>query len=480
MGFRYPRALFVTPAYPGGFFGGVRPPLGIAYVEETVADAGVITSAVDMNATRGTAYLQRKIAEFRPDIIGLTMMTYQYATTYALIGSIKSWFPAITIVVGGAHVSAIGGRALDECTDIDYVVAGEGEIAMRSLCIGEPIREIAGLFYRKNDKSWTGRLGDRIPDLDALPFPRYRSYPLEKYTAEIEISTSRGCPHSCIFCQVPGILGSRIRYRSAGIVGDELEYFWKQGIRSFQFADDNFLANRKRFFQLMDEIRHRGLSGTVLRCGQGIRADLINHEVLIALKSAGFRQIGIGVESGSDKVLQAMGKRLSVSQSEAAVKLACDHGFDVTLLFVVGTPGETLDDVRKSIALAKKYPVMKAFFFNLIPFPGTALFDWVTETQCLADSYATLYNRVDEWKLRAEPFFSSPELTYDQRKEALSMTARASRDIQVNTLKRKLRRLGPLAHIVAQAGRVNGIERFFVSHRWTRRLLDHLFWGRQK
>lgn len=469
----------MTPAYPGGFFGGVRPPLGIAYVEETVADAGVVTAAVDMNATQGKSLLQRKITEFRPDIIGLTMMTYQYATTYALIGNIKTWFPGIRIVVGGAHVSAIEGRVLDECTDIDYVIAGEGEIAMRSLCIGSPIEEIPGLFYRRTDGSWAGRPREQLSDLDALPFPRYKSYPLEKYTAEIEISTSRGCPHSCIFCQVPGILGSKIRYRSASLVGAELEYFWKRGIRSFQFADDNFLANRRRFFQLMDEIRHRSLSGTVLRCGQGIRADLINHEVLTALKAAGFRQIGIGVESGSDKVLRAMGKRLTVSQSEDAVKLACEHGFDVTLLFVVGTPGETLEDVRKSIALAKKYPVMKAFFFNLVPFPGTALFDWVAENQCFAESYATLYNRVDEWKLRAEPFFSSEELTFAQRKEALTITAKASRDIQVNTLKRKLRGLGPFGYLLAQLGRVNGIEGFFVRHRWTRRLLDRLFWGRQ-
>src|SRR5207244_4654453 len=122
------------------------------------------------------------------------------------------------------------------------------------------------------------------------------SYQLQRYTNEVEICTSRGCPHKCIFCSVPNHMGRAIRYRSAKLVGDELEYFYKRGIRSFQIGDDNFLAHRPRIRELIKEIESRDLKGAVLRCGQGIRADLIHEEVLTAMQRAGFIQLGIGVE----------------------------------------------------------------------------------------------------------------------------------------------------------------------------------------
>jgi radical SAM superfamily enzyme YgiQ (UPF0313 family) len=272
-------------------------------------------------------------------------------------------------------------------------------------------------------------------------------------------------------------MGRRIRYRSAKLVGDELEYFYRRGVRSFQIGDDNFLAHRGRIKELLAEIESRDLKGAVLRCGQGIRADLITEEVLAAMKRAGFRQLGIGVESGSDRIMQVLCKHLTVAQVDRAVEMACRMGFEVTLLFVYGTPGETLDDVRQSIALAKKHPVMKAFFFNLVPFPGTALNDWVNEHAALLGPFEHLFNREDEWKLRSQPFFETPEMPAADRRKALAMTVRASKDIQVRTLKRKLARWGPAGALAAQLGRFNVVERLFVRNRSFRRVLDKVVFG---
>jgi len=317
-------------------------------------------------------------------------------------------------------------------------------------------------------------------DLDQFPFPRFRSYPLHRYTNEIEIATSRGCPHKCIFCSVPNHMGREIRYRSAERVCDEIEYFYKRGVRSFQFGDDNFLAHRVRVPKLLDAIAARRFEGVVFRCGQGIRADLINERVLRAMRRAGFKQLGIGVESGSDRILEVICKHLTVEQVDRAVALACELGFDVTLMFVVGTPGETLADVEQSIMLAERHPIMKAHFFNLVPFPGTELDAWVDQNAALLGPHEELFNRVDEWKLRARPFFETPEMPRRDREIALARTARASRAIQVRTLERKLQRWGTLGKVAAQAGRFNSLERLFVRHRRFRNLLDRVVFGEER
>jgi len=471
---RYSRALFVTPSYPGRWFGGVRPPVGISYVEEFIAGHGVATDAIDLNAGYKKRHLLQKIREFQPDIVGFTVMTYQYLNTYALISELRRLFPGVKTVVGGPHVSALESEVLEQCPDVDYAVAGEGELPMRDLCLGAPAETIPGLHHRSNGGVLSGPARVYVDDLDQLPFPRFRSYPLDRYTNEIEICTSRGCPHRCIFCSVPNHMGRPIRYRSARLVGDELDYFYQRGVRSFQIGDDNFLADRRRVMELFEHIAERDFEGVVLRCGQGIRADLINEEILAAMKRAGFKQLGIGAESASDRVLATICKHLTVEQVDRAIELACKMGFDVTLMFVVGTPGETLEDVKKSIELAERYPVMKAFFFNLIPFPGTALYDWVNENAALLGHHEAVFNRTDEWKLRARPFFETPEMPERDRILAAKLTADASKRIQVRTLQRKLRGWGPLGTLAAQAARFNTLERLFVRNRPFRRILDRV------
>jgi radical SAM superfamily enzyme YgiQ (UPF0313 family) len=249
-------------------------------------------------------------------------------------------------------------------------------------------------------------------------------------------------------------------------------------VRAFQIGDDNFLANRRRVMELLPEIESRQLKGAVIRCGQGIRADLITEPILRAMKSAGFKQLGIGVESGSNRILDVICKHLTVEQVDRAVRMACDLDFDVTLLFVYGTPGETLDDVKKSIELATRHPVMKAYFFNLVPFPGTALNDWVNKNAALLGNREDLFNRTDEWKLRAQPFFETPEMPLKDRIIARRLTGRASRQIQVRTLKRKLASWGPIGLLAAQAGNFNFLERLFIRNRRLRSVMDRLIFER--
>ena len=153
-------------------------------------------------------------------------------------------------------------------------------------------------------------------------------------------------------------------------------------------------------------------------------------------------------------------------------------GFDVSLLFVVGTPGETPEDVECSILLAEKYPVLKAFFFNLIPFPGTPLFRWVEEHDRFVAPYDDLINRKDELKLRALPFFETDEMSYKDRVLALARTERVSKRIQVRAMERKLSRWGFVGWIIAQCARYDSIERRFIANRFLRAVLDSFVFRR--
>jgi Fe-S oxidoreductase len=475
---RHSSVLFVTPHARGRFFGGVRPPVGIAYVEEFARRNGIETDSLDMTVGYTKRHLFARIAKMKPALAGFSVMTYQYEVTFALMRAIKTHFPDIRIVAGGPHISAFGSEVLNQCEAIDYAIAGEGEIAIRDLCFGIPLESIPGMSYRQNGAIKEGPPKQTIMDLEALPFPRFDTYPLARYTDEIEINTSRGCPYGCIFCAVSNIMGARMRFRSVSSVGEELEYFYTQGRRKFQFGDDNFLADRQRVLSIVAEIKRRKLTGLTLRCGQGIRADLLDRELLIAMRGIGFRQIGIGVESASERILKVIRKGTAVEKIEQAIKTACELGFDVSLLFVVGTPGETLEDVETSITLARKYPVMKSFFFNLIPFPGTRLYDWVVEHNAFLDSWQVLFNRADEMKLRSRPFFETAEMPERDRIQALKRTEEVSKEIQVATLRRKLAPLGCIGNMLAQIGYFSWMERKVIGTKLPRRLLDFIVFGR--
>lgn len=473
----FDKVLLVAPYAPGRFFGGVRPPVGIGYIEEFLNVSGIKTSMLDMTVGSGVNQIIRRIKRDNCKLVGFTIMTYQYRHSFSLIARLKRALPEIKIVVGGPHICVCAESAMRTFPEVDYAISGEGEIAMKKLCAGEDPANIPGMHYRSGSAIAISGVASVIEDLDMLPFPRYRSLDVRNYTDEIEISTSRGCPHKCIFCTVNSILGNHIRYRSAASVLDELEYWYERGIRKFQFGDDNLIANHARLTEICDGIKMRHLTGLVLRCGQGIRADLLTRQVLETMRAAGFKHLGIGVESSSDKVLQALKKGTTIAKIEAGVSLACEMGFDVTLLFVIGSPGETFRDIEDSIKFAKKYPVMKAFFFNLIPFPGTELFEWVNKNKLLLAPYDELINRADELKLRSKPFFYTKELSEKERIRALKITERVSKDIQVNTIKRKLSRFGPIAGLLSQVGRFDAFERLFVRNRIFRKITDLFFFG---
>jgi anaerobic magnesium-protoporphyrin IX monomethyl ester cyclase len=471
---RYKRVLLVQPL-PKAFFYDPHLPVGLGYIAEALKRAAVEYDCLDMGLGLGMKDLRQKIDFFRPDMIGVGMKTYMYQKAYDLMNHIKRLYPKIKIVAGGAHISTVREKALQDCPAIDYGAVREGEATIVELCQDRPFEEIRGLLFKDRDKIVDTGDRDFQNNLDAVPYPRYEKFNLERYLFSshipIPICSSRGCPYQCIYCSVACASGRKFRSRSAGHVVEELAYWYKSGYRSFTFVDDNFTLLPQRVYEICEEIEQKQLLGLRLHCFNGVRADKVDRRLLESMKRAGFCHLSLGVEAGNNKVLKILKKSETIEQIERAIRQACDLGYEVTLYFLFGSPGETWDDLRDSIRLALKYPVSSAAFQNLIPFPHTELYAYIEENHLFIYPPEKYYN--SERLFKHKPLFVTPEMPLEMRRKAIKLLRRTKRKVRCNYYMRVFnghaRLAGPLAVMAAWAE-----EKRIFKNQGLRRLLRGL------
>jgi radical SAM superfamily enzyme YgiQ (UPF0313 family) len=443
---RYKRVLLVNPPSRGEWKG-FRPHIGLGYIAQTLVENGFEYDVLDMNLGYKFKHLQKKIDTFKPDLIGMSLLTLEYKKFYELISMVKTKNPRIKIVVGGPHVTILKEQVVKDCAAIDYAVLYEGEETLVELCKGEVSEEnIKGLMSRNN--GYISYPGDRefIMNLDILPFPRYGKFELKKYIPEVEIYSSRGCPHKCIFC--PNRLLSPIfRVRSPIHVVDEIEYWYKKGFRQFNFDDDNFNKYNDRVYQICDEIERRNLKNLFLRCSNGIRADRVDRPLLARMKEVGFHYIAFGADAGNNKMLQLVKKGETIEDIEQALKNSYELGYDMKLLFVVGTPGETREDVEDKVRLSMKYPLNDVHFYNTIPYPGTELYDWIEKNDRFLKRPEDYLN--DVTFCENNPIFDTPELSAEDRIQLFKYLEGIRKQVHKNAARRVLRHI-PLLNYFAE------------------------------
>jgi radical SAM superfamily enzyme YgiQ (UPF0313 family) len=412
-------------------------PVGIGYLAEFLKTSGVNYSVLDMGLGYGIGDLKKRIARLRPDIIGISMMSFMYKNHYRLAEVIKEDFPEIPIVSGGPHVSSCGEAVLRECRAIDFGIMREGELPLSALCSGEDLEDIAGLIFRKDGNIRVNYNSGDIDNLDIIPFPRFENFERVKYGFGISVVSSRGCPYQCIYCSAHAIR-KRFRARSAANVVDEMEYWYKKGYREFDFQEDNPTFDKVRLLELCNQIEKRGLRDLMIMCGNGIRADRVDKPLLQRMKEVGFRRIAFGVEGGNDRILKNIKKGETIEVVKNAIKDACDLDFFVSLFFVVGSPGETPADVEDSIKIALSYPVSHVNFFNLIPLPNTELYKWVEENNYFILRPQDYLNTGSSIQMSCRPVFATPEFPVRERIRTLKKTKRIERLIKRRAIERKL------------------------------------------
>lgn len=431
----YQRILFCVPPFPNKYGAPTHPHTGVGYLSEMLNINNIKTSFFDMRLGYKKEKVLEYIEEFKPDLIGVTMMTLYHRLAYELIHFIKNCCD-IPVVIGGPHVSTLREKILEEC-EADFAVILEGEYPLLALCQGKGFSEIPGLIFRDNGRAVSNSVPQLIKNLDSMPHPTYRNCELKKYARKrIPIITSRGCPFECTYCPNGVAIGRGQRMRSAINVFNELSYWYKKGYRDFDFQDDNFTMNKNRVYELCDLMEDNSLKDLQLMCGNGIRADLVNEKILRRMYEVGFRSLAIGVESANTEVLKRCKKGETIEDIENAIEIACDIGYDVTLYFIVGLPGETLETLEDSIKLVYKYPVSAVSFFNLVPFPGTELYEWVEKNNYFNILPKDYLNSIAHWE--PIPIFSTPEFTLEERKLALNKVNIVMQDMRKKDMEKKL------------------------------------------
>ena len=367
----------VQPPPRGGFdrHWALAPGLGLGYLASSLRSAGHEVTVLDGKLGRLTDDdVVRHVGDDGPGLLGITCVTIEYPRAAALARRIKAHRPDLPIVVGGAHVNAVGAQALAEEPAFDYGCVGEGEVLACELAgtieHGGDLRAIAGLVSRSEDAILTAPARPPLDDYDLLPFPAWDLFPRVE---TLPVLTHRGCPFRCVFCSHNS--GFRPRYRSPENVLAELEHVvavHRPG--RIRFEDETFGLHPGRTKAILQGIVAQGLQRRV-RFSAQTRVDRIDAELVDLLEAANFETLELGVESGNAEILEAIGKGITLEQVERAVGLAKDRGLRVWCKFILGHPNETHATIRDTIELIARLNPDELSVSLMTPYPGTPIRD---------------------------------------------------------------------------------------------------------
>jgi len=269
--------------------------------------------------------------------------------------------------------------AFKEYKGLDVAIGGEWEGVFTELVNDTPVSEIRGITYRCDGKTVINPEGPLIEDLDIVPFPdrsqfdHTLSFRPDTHEAEATIRVSRGCPFDCIYCLAPVVCGKKMRMRSPHHLVDEIVTCReKYDICNFLFRSDLFTIDGKWLFQVCDEIDARNLK---INWACNTRVDTIDEEKVRRMKKAGCWAVAMGIESGNAESLSRMNKKITLEQSESAVKICKEEGLQVFTYFLIGFPWETKQHIEDTINFAIKLDADLAQFSPLYPYPGTKLYN---------------------------------------------------------------------------------------------------------
>ena len=392
--------LLVTPPQSEAY-GRLRAPfqmhMGLAYLVSLVQENNV--KILDMDA-EGIDFqkFSALIRKEQFDIAGFTVTTPLFFPSLKLAQLVKNYSSGTLVVFGGVHPTVRPYEVLN-FDSVDLVVKGEGEITFKEIvdCLKEnkSFLTVAGIAYKENGIIKETPPRTLISDLDTLPFParhlfknRQYTYPDSLYKATAPIITSRGCPGMCTFCTSHNIFGRKFRARGAKNVADEIELLVKQWkIKEIHIWDDNFTAIKQRVFEIRDEILKRNLK-VKFAFPNGIRADSLDREILEALSKMGTYSLAIGVESGSQEILDRCRKGIRLEEVEKIFGLAKKMHFETWAFFMIGLPGDNPDTIKQTIDFAKKIDPDVVKFHILKPYPGSEVYDYLrAKNYILSEDY---------------------------------------------------------------------------------------------
>jgi len=401
------RVMLVNPRFRLPIDTRTTPHLGLAYLGAVSEEAGYETIIFDADVEDEP--IAEAVKRFNPDIVGITANTPQVKQAWRTAQAIKA-VKNVPVVLGGPHVTVL---PAESCTrpEVDIVVRGEGEAVWLKLCKiveeglrGNPNFTAADLLDPGNP-ALSGLLGisyvaadgreyhnpdhPAIADLDALPWPAYHLFKMERYTnlqpatdavdgaRSFSIMTSRGCPYRCTFCS-QSIMPIKWRARTPENVLAEWRHLVEDlGAQEIGVLDDSANIDVRRLHRLADLLIENNLNHVPWIFVNGIRANLASKEILAKMKRAGLKRTAFGVESGDPDVLLSIDKKIDHDTIRQAFKNAKAVGLETIGFFIIGLPGETEETMERTIQFACEVDPLIANFSMMTPYPGTKVYEIV-------------------------------------------------------------------------------------------------------
>ena len=453
--------LIINPPWPGKGFGTrsqnriikhrsdkyLQYPVFLAYSAAQLKQAGHRVSYIDSVIEElDLKQTLDRVRELAPRVIFMETTTPSIASDYHDLTELKAATGA-TVIAGGPHASYFHRTVLAECPAIDVVVRHEFDTKLAAVVSNlDRLETITGITYRHKGRIIDNGDGQMHGDLDQIPFPDRDTIPWHWYLEAwysrrpfMNMMTSRGCPYRCTFCLWPQIMyGHKQRFRSIDNVMAEIRHLKSRyGVREINIDDGTFTTNKARVIDFCQRLRREKIN--LLWTCNG-RVDNLDDEMLAEMKHSGCKMIRLGVESGSQQVLDQIRKGLTLEQISAGVKRVKKHGIQALGGFMFGFPYDSRQTIEETLAFAKKLsPDQVQFSINMC-YPGTALYEYARANDLL------LTKSFKEFDMTHGPVVKTQDMS---REELANILARAYRGFYFRPryMLQTLRHMGDLDEI---------------------------------
>lgn len=405
----------------------IIPNLGLGYIAASLEKHGFKVKILDCFVEGiSTSDLVNVIKNERPEVVGFTATVLSINSALEAAQAIKNSAPEVFLIIGGPQVSALPQETMARST-FDVGVIGEGEITIIELLNAREngdnnYENINGIIFRKNGKLILSPKRPPTQNLSSLPHPAFHLLPPLSSYKYSPISTlkmpcahlisSRGCPFSCKFCD-KSVTGSKFRARDPEDVVEEIEKLIKNyKIREIKFFDDTFSFDNERVYEICDLMDKKKIDipwSCIMHPGT------VNKNLLNRIKSSGCWQVVFGLESGNQRILDTIGKPLTLEQSRTAVRLSHEVGLNVRATLIVGLPNETSKTINDTLNFTKEIELDTASFYIFSPYPGCDLFKELKENGEIIHTDYEYYQLVINPKKAKLPFVPQDMSEYELR-----------------------------------------------------------------
>ena len=377
--------------------------------------------------------LRNFIQELKPRLVIVNTSTPSITGDLKIADLTKEIDSSIKTIFFGIHVTALPNETLKANANVEFIACGEPEYTLRDFALvlrdNRPVDSVKGMIYRSDGEIKHNDPRPPIENLDDLPYPAWDLVNIKGYRLPITnrpfllVLTGRGCPYPCKFCAAKTFYGKKSRLRSPRRIVSEIKYIKEHyGINDFLFWSENSISDRQHIYDISKALS-REVPGVKWVCNG--RVDVVDAELLAAMKEGGCWMVGYGIEAGTQRVLDLMKKDIKIEDIEKAVRLTKVAKIEVTGHVIVGYPGETKEDIARTTQLVKRLDLDYVQVYCSVPFPGSLLYE---------ESVKNNWIKSDDWTM-FEQNFSIIDTPYLSGREVMKLRDKMIKDFYLNPRK---------------------------------------------